>query len=134
MMICLPSQGLPPPLPQQPTWPTAHTAHSQHCGHTALPPGQKTNPRRRQTPADAPTPLKRSMLTPFGGPRPLMNQDVFGYSRGLGSTRANQRIGEYRGDELYIYIYVCIYIYTYMYMYICIYIYINELRRRVRCG
>jgi len=27
-----------------------HTAHSQHCGHTALPPGQKTNPRRRAHP------------------------------------------------------------------------------------
>ena len=38
------------PLPthtQQPASPTAHTAHNQHCGHTALPPGQKTNPRRR---------------------------------------------------------------------------------------
>ena len=34
--------GYPPPT-QQPTWPTAHTAHSQHCGHTALPPGQKTD-------------------------------------------------------------------------------------------
>jgi len=41
--ICLPPQGAPPHT-QQPTWPTAHTAHSQHCGHTALPPGQKTNP------------------------------------------------------------------------------------------
>jgi len=35
--------GYSPPI-QQPIWPTAHTAHSQHCGHTALPPGQKTNP------------------------------------------------------------------------------------------
>jgi len=26
------------------------TAHSQHCGHTALPPGQKTNPRIRADP------------------------------------------------------------------------------------
>jgi len=50
MMICLPPQGTPPPI-QQPTLPTAHTAHSQHCGHTGLPQG------RRQTPADAPTPL-----------------------------------------------------------------------------
>ena len=49
MMICLPPQGTPPHT-QQPTWPTAHTAHSQHCGHTALPPGQKTNPRRRADP------------------------------------------------------------------------------------
>ena len=44
MMVCLPQQGTPPI--QQPTWPTAHTAHSQHCGHTALCPGQKTNPRK----------------------------------------------------------------------------------------
>jgi len=41
--------GYPPPT-QQPIWPTVHTAHSQHCGHTALPPGQKTNPRRRANP------------------------------------------------------------------------------------
>jgi len=46
MMICLSPQGTPPPT-QQPTWPTAHTAHSQHCGHTVLPPGRKTNSRRR---------------------------------------------------------------------------------------
>jgi len=46
MMICLPPQGTLPHT-QQPTWPTAH---SQHCGHTALPPGQKTNPRRRADP------------------------------------------------------------------------------------
>jgi len=38
------------PHTQQPIWPTAHTAHSQHCSHTALPPGQKTNPRRRADP------------------------------------------------------------------------------------
>jgi len=49
MMICLPPQGTPPHT-QQPTWPTTHTAHSQHCGHTALPPGQKPNPRRRADP------------------------------------------------------------------------------------
>jgi len=55
--------GYSPPA-QQPIWPTAHTAHSQHCSHTALPSGQKTNPRRRTAP------LKRSMLTSFGGPRP----------------------------------------------------------------
>jgi len=42
--------GYPPPPTQQPTWPTAHTAHSPHCGHTALPPGQKRNPRRRADP------------------------------------------------------------------------------------
>ena len=41
--------GYSPPT-QQPIWPTAHTAHSQHCSHTALPPGQKTNPRRRTDP------------------------------------------------------------------------------------
>jgi len=35
------------PATQQPIWPTAHPAHSQHCGHNALPPGQKTNARRR---------------------------------------------------------------------------------------
>jgi len=65
MMICLPPQGTFPPHSSRYGPQRAHTAHSQHCGHTALPPGQKTNP-----PADAPTPLKRSMLTPFGGPRP----------------------------------------------------------------
>ena len=49
-MICLPPQGTPHTHTRQPTWPTAHTAHSQHCGHTALPPGQKTNPRIRADP------------------------------------------------------------------------------------
>jgi len=29
---------------------STHSTHSQHCGHTALPPGQKTNPRRRTDP------------------------------------------------------------------------------------
>jgi len=53
--------GYPPPT-QQPTWPTAHTAS------TAATPRYPQG--RRQTPADAPTSLKRSMLTPFGGPRP----------------------------------------------------------------
>jgi len=52
MMICLPPQGTPPHT-QQPTRPTAHTARSQHCGHTALPPGQKTNLRRRAGPTQS---------------------------------------------------------------------------------
>jgi len=51
---------------QQPIWPTAHTAHTASTAATPHYP----QPGRRQTPADAPTPLKRSMLTPFGGPRP----------------------------------------------------------------
>jgi len=40
-------RGYPSTPTQQPAWPTAH---SQHCGHTALPPGQKTNPRGRADP------------------------------------------------------------------------------------
>jgi len=64
MMICLPPQGTPSPHSSrhdpQHTQHTASTAATPHC-----PQG------RRQTPADAPTPLKRSMLTPFGGPRPI---------------------------------------------------------------
>jgi len=46
IMICLPPQGNPPHTAAD----MAHSAHSQHCGHTALPPGQKTNPRRRADP------------------------------------------------------------------------------------
>ena len=63
MMICLPPQGTPP----------THSSrygpqHTQHTASTAATPHYPQG--RRQTPADAPTPLKRSMLTPFGGPRP----------------------------------------------------------------
>jgi len=49
----------------------AHSAHSTqpalrpHRTHTALPQG------RRQPPVDAPTPFKRSLLTPFGGLMPV---------------------------------------------------------------
>ena len=63
MMICLPPQGTPP----------THSSrygpqHTQHTASTAATPHYPQG--RRQTPADAPTSLKRSMLTPFGGPRP----------------------------------------------------------------
>jgi len=65
MMICLPPQGTPPPT-QQPARLTAHPAHSQHCRHTV-----RATPRvEDNTPVDALAPLKRSMLAPFGGPRP----------------------------------------------------------------
>jgi len=43
------------------------TQHTQHTASTAATPRYPQG--RRQTPADAPTPLKRSMLTPFGGTR-----------------------------------------------------------------
>ena len=63
MMICLPPQGTPPPHSSR-----YGPQHTQHTASTAATPHYPQD--RRQTPADAPTPLKRSMLTPFGGPRP----------------------------------------------------------------
>jgi len=63
MMICLPPQGTPPPHSSR-----YGPQHTQHTASTAATPHYPQG--RRQTPADAPTPLKRSMLTPFGGPRP----------------------------------------------------------------
>jgi len=62
-MICLPPQGTPPPHSSR-----YGPQHTQHTASTAATPHYPQG--RRQTPADAPTPLKRSMLTPFGGPRP----------------------------------------------------------------
>jgi len=56
--------GYPPPPPTHTAADMAHSAHSQHCGHTALP----TQRVEDKTPADAPTPPNRSMLTPYGGP------------------------------------------------------------------
>jgi len=70
MMICLPPQGTPPP-------PSSRYADMAHSTHSTQPPAlrpHRTNylpPRAEDKPPhDAPTPLKRSMLTPFGGPRP----------------------------------------------------------------
>jgi len=63
MMICLPPQGTPPPHSSR-----YGPQHTQHTASTAATPHYPQG--RRQTPADAPTPLKRSMLAPFGGPRP----------------------------------------------------------------
>jgi len=57
MMICLPPpppQGTPPHTAADMDHSTHSTQpHSQHCGHTALPPGQKTNPRRGAVTGDA---------------------------------------------------------------------------------
>ena len=64
MMICLPPQGTPPPHSSR-----YGPQHTQHTASTAATPHYPQG--RRQTLADAPTPLKRSMLTPFGGPRPM---------------------------------------------------------------
>ena len=47
MIICVPPQDT--PAPKHAT-DTAHSTHSQHCGHTALAPGQTTNPRRSADP------------------------------------------------------------------------------------
>jgi len=63
VMICLPPQGTPPPHSSR-----YGPQHTQHTASTAATPHYPQG--RRQNPADAPTPLKRSMLTPFGGPRP----------------------------------------------------------------
>jgi len=63
IMICLPPQGTPPPHSSR-----YGPQHTQHTASTAATPHYPQG--RRQTPADAPTPLKRSMLTSFGGPRP----------------------------------------------------------------
>jgi len=61
--------GYSPPT-QQPIWPTAYTAHSQHCGYTALPPGQKTNPRRRRR-TDRPHSNGNGLCSPLSkGPDP----------------------------------------------------------------
>jgi len=65
VMICLPPQSTPPHTHSSRHGPQ----HTQHTASTAATPHYPQG--RRQTPADAPTPLKRSMLTPFGGPRPL---------------------------------------------------------------
>jgi len=57
--------GYPPP----PQHSSRHgPQHTQHTASTAATPRYPQG--RRQTPTDAPTPLKRSWLTPFGGPRP----------------------------------------------------------------
>jgi len=63
VMICLPPQGTPPPHSSR-----YGPQHTQHTASTAATPHYPQG--RRQTPADAPTPLKRSMLTPFLRPRP----------------------------------------------------------------
>jgi len=64
-MICLPPQGTPPPHSSR--YGPQHTQHTASIAATPHYPQQG----RKQTLADAPTPaLKRSMLTPFGGPRP----------------------------------------------------------------
>jgi len=62
-MICLPPQRTRPPHSSR-----YGPQHTQHTASTAATPHFPQG--RSQTPADAPTPLKRSMLTPFGGPRP----------------------------------------------------------------
>jgi len=55
------------PLPPQHS--SRHSPqHTQHTASTAATPRYPQG--RTQTPADAPTPLKRSMITSFGGPRP----------------------------------------------------------------
>jgi len=61
MMICLPPQGTPPHHT------AAGTAHSAHSTQPALPPHRATPRVEDNTPADAPAPLNRSMLAPFGG-------------------------------------------------------------------
>jgi len=62
MMICLPPRGTSPPHSSR-----HGPQHTQHTASTAATPRYPQG--RRQTPADALTPLKRSMLTLFGGPR-----------------------------------------------------------------
>jgi len=57
LMICLPPQGTPPPHSSR-----YGPQHTQHTASTAATPHYPQG--RRQTPADAPTPLKRSILTP----------------------------------------------------------------------
>ena len=81
MMLCLPPQGTPPPHSSR-----YGPQHIQHTASTAATPRYLQG--RRQPPADVPTPLKRSMLTSFGGPRPRVGarhsgattRDYLGYS------------------------------------------------------
>jgi len=91
MMICLPPQPPPPgppvlggrprdniftpPPPPPPQHRSRHGPQDTH--HKASTAATPRYPQgRRQTRTDAPTPLKRSMLTPFGGPRPRFGTKV----------------------------------------------------------
>ena len=58
----------------------AGTAHSTPSTQPALPPHRATPRVEDNTPVDAPAPLKRYMLAPFGGPRPRVS------AKGSGST------------------------------------------------
>jgi len=64
IMICVPPQGTPTPQHSS----RRGSQRTQHAARTAATPRYPQG--RRQAPADAPTPLKRSVLTPFGGLRP----------------------------------------------------------------
>jgi len=63
-----PPPGYPPP-PNTAT----DTAHSAHSTPPAPRPHRATPRVEDKTPADAPAPLNRSMLAPFGGPRPRVS-------------------------------------------------------------
>jgi len=101
------SPPTPPPPPQHSS--RHGPQHTQRTTNTAATPRYPQG--RRQTPADAPTPLNRSMLTPFGGPRPKLTKH-----RVVTQAAASRRV-----NPIYIYIYI------YMYIYICMYKYNDDL-------
>jgi len=75
--------GYPPPSNT-----AADTAHSAHSTQPALRPHRATSRVEDKTPADSPAPLNRSMLAPFGGPRPRISAKARGrwFTRPYGSA------------------------------------------------
>jgi len=70
IMLCLPPQGTPPPKHSSRHGPQ----RTQHTASTAATPRYPQG--RRQIPADAPTPLKRSMLALSEGPDPATDLSI----------------------------------------------------------
>ena len=98
VMICLPPQSTPPHTHSSRHGPQ----HTQHTASTAATPHYPQG--RGQTPADAPTPLKQSMLTPFGGPRPRFGAKarerwLLRIPKGWGAIRHSRGILVRRGNN-----------------------------------